>query len=107
VDFERAYDTVNWNFLEYMMRRMGFAQRAETRGSVISLFFLIVAEDDTVLVGEGKWENLWSLKTVLRSFELVSGLKVNFYKRIPVGANPKRKVTWNPIVEAMKKRLNT
>ncbi|MCI11439.1 LINE-1 reverse transcriptase like, partial [Trifolium medium] len=26
VDFERAYDTVNWNFLEYMMVRMGFAE---------------------------------------------------------------------------------
>jgi hypothetical protein len=25
VDFERAYDTVNWHFLEYMMTRMGFA----------------------------------------------------------------------------------
>jgi hypothetical protein len=25
VDFERAYDTVNWNFLDYMMDRMGFA----------------------------------------------------------------------------------
>jgi hypothetical protein len=24
VGFERVYDTVNWNFLEYMMRRMGF-----------------------------------------------------------------------------------
>ncbi|CAJ2667257.1 unnamed protein product [Trifolium pratense] len=202
VDFERAYDTVNWNFLEYMMRRMGFAQRwlkwmraciftssmsvlvngSPTVDFVVGkglrqgdplypFLFLIVAEgltrlmqkavdngnyhgfkvhddlqfhtlqfaDDTVLVGEGKWENLWSLKIVLRSFELVSGLKVNFYKSklyginlddnfvsaassflhcevesipfrflgIPVGANPRRKVTWNPIVEAMKKRLNT
>jgi hypothetical protein len=26
VDFERAYDTVNWQFLDYMMRRMGFAE---------------------------------------------------------------------------------
>jgi hypothetical protein len=25
VDFERAYDTVSWNFLDYMMARMGFA----------------------------------------------------------------------------------
>jgi hypothetical protein len=27
IDFERAYDTVNWNFLEYMMCRMSFDQR--------------------------------------------------------------------------------
>jgi hypothetical protein len=26
VDFERAYDTVNWNFLDYLMGRMGFAE---------------------------------------------------------------------------------
>ncbi|GAU48216.1 hypothetical protein TSUD_405030 [Trifolium subterraneum] len=26
VDFEWAYDSVNWNFLEYMMTRMGFAE---------------------------------------------------------------------------------
>ncbi|CAJ2641645.1 unnamed protein product [Trifolium pratense] len=201
VDFERAYDTVNWNFLEYMMRRMGFDQhwlewmracifnssmsvlvngsptedflvgKGLRQGDPLSPFlFLIAAEgltrlmqkavdnssfhgfkvrddlhfhtlqfaDDTVLIGEGNWDNLWSIKTVLRSFELVSGLKVNFFKSklyginlddnflsaassflhcevdsipfrflgIPVGANPRRKITWNPIVEAMKKRLN-
>ncbi|GAU13879.1 hypothetical protein TSUD_262060 [Trifolium subterraneum] len=26
VDFEPAYDTVNWNFLDYMLTRMGFAE---------------------------------------------------------------------------------
>jgi hypothetical protein len=26
VDFERAYDTVNWKFLDYMMGRMGFSE---------------------------------------------------------------------------------
>jgi hypothetical protein len=31
-------------------------------------------------VGEGNWNNLWSIKTVLRSFEIGSGLKVNFFK---------------------------
>jgi hypothetical protein len=30
VDFERAYDTVNWNFLDYMMGRMGFAEVDES-----------------------------------------------------------------------------
>lgn len=26
VDFEKAYDSVSWNFLDYMMSRMGFNQ---------------------------------------------------------------------------------
>jgi hypothetical protein len=27
VDFEKAYDSVNWAFLDYMMRRFGFDNR--------------------------------------------------------------------------------
>src|ERR1044072_5620799 len=27
VDFEKAYDTVDWNFLYYMMRRMNFNEK--------------------------------------------------------------------------------
>lgn len=27
VDFEKAYDTVDWGFLRYMMRRMNFSER--------------------------------------------------------------------------------
>lgn len=27
VDFEKAYDTVNWNFLDYMMRRFGMCDK--------------------------------------------------------------------------------
>lgn len=36
--------------------------------------------DDTILVGDANWGNLWVMKAVLRCFELVSGLKVNFKK---------------------------
>jgi hypothetical protein len=150
VDFERAYDTINWQFLDYMMSRMGFADgwrrwikacvfnssmfvlvngsptadfnvgKGLRQGDPLSPFlFLIVVEglsglmskavennlfhgykvsniimfhslqfaDDTIIVGEGNWENLWMIKTVLWSFEIVSGLKVNFYKSKPYGIN--------------------
>jgi hypothetical protein len=139
VDFERAYDTVSWRFLERMMVKMGFSEcwikwmRACIFNSSMSVFvngssfedfkvgrdlrqgdplspflFLIAAEglaglmrravdigkfkgyqvsgndhfqmlqfaDDIILMGEGSWSNLWTIKTILRSFELVSGLKI-------------------------------
>src|ERR1051325_5083881 len=42
---------------------------------------LLQFADDTILIGEGTWENLWAIKAVLRGFELVSGLKTNMCKR--------------------------
>jgi len=27
IDFKKAYDSVNWEFLEYMLRRMGFLEK--------------------------------------------------------------------------------
>jgi hypothetical protein len=38
-------------------------------------------------VGEGLWENIWTIKVLLRSFELVSGLKINFVKSKLYGIN--------------------
>jgi hypothetical protein len=43
--------------------------------------------DDTIMLGEGTRENLWTIKTLLRSFELVSGLKINFVKSKLYGVN--------------------
>ncbi|GAU28878.1 hypothetical protein TSUD_293300 [Trifolium subterraneum] len=44
-------------------------------------FNILQFVDDTILVGDDNWENLWCIKYTLRNFELVSGLKVNFHKR--------------------------
>lgn len=41
--------------------------------------------DDTLLIGEPMVENLWSMKAMLRFFELVLGLKVNFSKSSTMG----------------------
>lgn len=36
--------------------------------------------DDSLIVGEAAVQNVWALKPILRWFELVSSLKVNFLK---------------------------
>jgi hypothetical protein len=201
VDFEKAYDSVSWSYLDYMLRRFNFDEkwRSWIKASVFAgslsvlvngspteqidickglkqgdplapFLFVLVAEgfgalmkkaveigffkgirfsdsgttisqlqyaDDTLLVGEACVENLWTMKTILKWFELISGLKVNFFKSkliginveecfidsaasflkcvvgqlpfiylgLPVGANPRRLSTWNPVIEVIQKRL--
>ncbi|GKU98550.1 hypothetical protein SLEP1_g11542 [Rubroshorea leprosula] len=41
--------------------------------------------DDTLLFGEATEENVWAMKGILRTFELVSGLKINFNKSQLIG----------------------
>lgn len=95
--------------------------------------------DDTLCIGEASVDNLWTLKALLRGFEMASGLKVNFakscligvnvgrefmdaacnfmncreaslpfqYLGLPVGANPRRLSTWEPLLDVLKKGLNS
>lgn len=145
VDYERAYDSVSWDFLTYMLRRLGFCtkwihwiegclksvsvsilvdgsptsefipQRGIRQGdSLASLLFNIVAEaltglmreavykklfteflvgknnvavnilqytDDTIYFGEATMQNVKAIKTIMRSFELASGLN-KFCKKL-------------------------
>ncbi|CAL0323583.1 unnamed protein product [Lupinus luteus] len=144
VDFEKAYDSVDWGFLDYMLLIMGFSNkwRMWIKGCLSStsmlvlvngsssdhfsvskglrqgdpmapFLFIIIAEgfaglvrnaknlglfegykvgsfgikvcdlqfaDDTILVCKPTYSNLWCVKTILRCFELASGLKVNAHK---------------------------
>lgn len=43
-------------------------------------FDMLQFADDSVSLGNGRMENLWGLKVVLRGFEILSGPKVNFFK---------------------------
>ncbi|XP_024640483.1 uncharacterized protein [Medicago truncatula] len=139
-NFEKAYDSVDWGFLVYMMKRVGMCSKWIARmkacvcGGTMSILvngspteeinihtglkqgdplapflFLLVAEgfsgllrnavrldlfqgfkmkeegkeyshlqyaDDTICMGKATVNNLWTLKALLRGFELASGLKV-------------------------------
>ncbi|MCH84201.1 RNA-directed DNA polymerase (Reverse transcriptase) [Trifolium medium] len=48
---------------------------------------LLQYADDILFIGEACVENLWSMKAILRWFELISDLKVNFHKSMLVGVN--------------------
>ncbi|CAI8601182.1 unnamed protein product [Vicia faba] len=42
---------------------------------------LLQFADDTILMCEGSWRNLWAIKVVLRGFEMVYGLRESMWKR--------------------------
>nr|KYP35531.1 Putative ribonuclease H protein At1g65750 family [Cajanus cajan] len=43
--------------------------------------------DDTLIMGHASHSNIWTIKSILRLFELASGLKVNFSKSTLMGYN--------------------
>lgn len=40
-------------------------------------YSLLHFADDTILVGEGSWKNVWAIRAILRDFEMVSSLRIN------------------------------
>ncbi|GKV32445.1 hypothetical protein SLEP1_g41054 [Rubroshorea leprosula] len=119
-DFEKAYDYVDWGFLDWMMNRMGFG-----------------FADDTVFMGKADVDNLRVVKAILNWFQLISGLKINFgksylygfnvsegwvkgavdilrcgvgkmpftYLGLPVGGNSGRRQFWNPVLDRFRQKL--
>ncbi|MCI27846.1 LINE-1 reverse transcriptase like, partial [Trifolium medium] len=76
---------------------MSFFKPIVVNNSNVSISHLQYA-DDTIFIGEDCVENLWCMKAILRWFELMSGLKVNFAKSRLFGVN----VDGSLLIEAAK-----
>ncbi|XP_058185636.1 uncharacterized protein LOC131302861 [Rhododendron vialii] len=93
IDFEKAYDCVNWGFLLDILAKMGFGEKwcgwIKECVSTVSMSVLIngspskefrIERDDTVLFCNNDLEELSNIKRILRCFQLMSGLRINFSK---------------------------
>ncbi|XP_028101426.1 uncharacterized protein LOC114300760 [Camellia sinensis] len=87
LDFQKAYDTVNWNWLNILLSRakelriiIGMAV-GDREVNISHLQFA----DDTIIFSKVDWAEIVAVKRNLRCFEVVSGLKINFYKSMICG----------------------
>ncbi|XP_028080976.1 uncharacterized protein LOC114282492 [Camellia sinensis] len=127
LDFQKAYDTVNWNFLLQMLSNFVFGLR---QGDPLSHFlFNVVAEGLNLLLARAKELGLVKGVIIGSSNINISHLQfaddtiifceaewtevLNFtyqklqlkYLGMKLGANPSRRATGKPVVEKFKKKL--
>ncbi|KAK2639301.1 hypothetical protein Ddye_027096 [Dipteronia dyeriana] len=92
LEFEKAYDSVDNDFLLEVLANMGFGSRWQdwVKWCIASPSLSILFADDTILCLEPKVEYLLNAKRILRCFEIISGLKINFHKSFLVRVGKKR-----------------
>nr|GEV01332.1 RNA-directed DNA polymerase, eukaryota, reverse transcriptase zinc-binding domain protein [Tanacetum cinerariifolium] len=84
VDFEKAYDSVRWDFIDDILRRFGFGEiwclfngiKLDTYLQISHLFYA----DDAIFMGQWRQCNIDTIIQRLDVFYLTSGLRINMNK---------------------------
>ncbi|XP_028094579.1 uncharacterized protein LOC114294649 [Camellia sinensis] len=111
LDFEKAYDLINWKFLFSMLANFGFGsewiswmrvlaeglnilinrtyEKGFIKGIKVGVNEVMISHlqfaDDSLLFCETDLDQLVHIKRVLRCFEILSGMKINFHKSVVYG----------------------
>ncbi|XP_028075237.1 uncharacterized protein LOC114277538 [Camellia sinensis] len=123
------------NILLLRVRELGLVKGIHIGVNGVVVSYLQFADDS--LFCEADVQEVMNLKRILRCFEMVSGLKINFHKCVvcgvgisdsclknfasllncktqslplkflglPLGASPRRKKVWKPVIDKIKSRL--
>ncbi|XP_019442350.1 PREDICTED: uncharacterized protein LOC109347073 [Lupinus angustifolius] len=85
VDFEKAYDSGLAGIMRSAVAKRLF--RGYEVGKDKVLITHLQYADDTLLIGANSTNNIMVLKSILKCFELASGLRINFHKSQFIGIN--------------------
>ena len=72
------------NLLMIKARELGIIKGASV-GQKLEVCTHLQFADDTILFCETNWEEVVSLKRILRCFEVLSGLRINYHKSVVCG----------------------
>nr|GFC87763.1 RNA-directed DNA polymerase, eukaryota [Tanacetum cinerariifolium] len=84
VDFEKAYDSVRWDFIDDILRRFGFGEKwclfnGIKLDSSLQISHLFYA-DDAIFMGQWSQCNIDTIIRVMDVFYRASGLRINMNK---------------------------